>query len=427
MLVVFGALFLFAVLIFAGFIPIGQSTSQQYSGNVTLWGTLSASDMSPLVDDFNLKKNFVLRYVQKDAGSFKSDLVDALASGTGPDLILSPGSDVWSLRDKVLIIPYASYPERSFRANYIGESDLLLSKDGILGLPFTVDPLVLYYNRDLLTNAGIAKPPVTWDELVSDVSKLVVRDANQSVIKQSAIALGSFGNVDHAKDIMSLLILQSGNQITARNASGDLVSVLKNEISASSSLVPAVSAIRFYASFANPVVSTYTWNAGLPRAQTAFLSNNLAFYIGYASELASIRAQNPNLNFDVALMPQTSGAVAKMTFGNMSALMVAKASKNQATALYVATELASSAFLEKLSAAILLPPVTRDLLSKRTADPYLSLFNQSALMAHGWLDPNGSATDSIWKNMLGSVLSGTLDPEAAVLRASGELDGIIRN
>jgi ABC-type glycerol-3-phosphate transport system substrate-binding protein len=32
-------------------------------------------------------------------------------------------------------------------------------------MPLFVDPIVLYYNKDILSNEGIVNPPRTWDEL----------------------------------------------------------------------------------------------------------------------------------------------------------------------------------------------------------------------------------------------------------------------
>ena len=36
----------------------------------------------------------------------------------------------------------------------------------------SVQPVVLYFNKDLLSQAGIANPPATWDELLADVATL---------------------------------------------------------------------------------------------------------------------------------------------------------------------------------------------------------------------------------------------------------------
>src|SRR6266540_2544047 len=45
-------------------------------------------------------------------------------------------------------------------------------RDKLYGVPITSDGGLLYYRKDLLTKAGIAKPPATWDELLADCQKV---------------------------------------------------------------------------------------------------------------------------------------------------------------------------------------------------------------------------------------------------------------
>jgi len=37
--------------------------------------------------------------------------------------------------------------------------------------PLSINTLALFYNRDLLNEAGIVLPPVTWEEFVNDSKK----------------------------------------------------------------------------------------------------------------------------------------------------------------------------------------------------------------------------------------------------------------
>ncbi|HYU84177.1 MAG TPA: extracellular solute-binding protein, partial [Kribbellaceae bacterium] len=45
-------------------------------------------------------------------------------------------------------------------------------RDKLYGVPITSDGGLLYYRKDLLTKAGIAKPPGTWDEMLADCQKV---------------------------------------------------------------------------------------------------------------------------------------------------------------------------------------------------------------------------------------------------------------
>ena len=87
----------------------------------------------------------------------------------------------------------------------------------------------------------------------------------------------------------------------------------------STAALPTVSALNFYTSFANPTSTFYTWNSSLPSSFDMFISGRSAFYIGRASELFALQAQNPNLNFDVMELFQPEGAVRPTTYGSFIA------------------------------------------------------------------------------------------------------------
>ena len=46
-------------------------------------------------------------------------------------------------------------------------------------VPLTAHPFIMYYNKDLLAEAGIAEPPTTWDELKDAAVKITNPDKNQ--------------------------------------------------------------------------------------------------------------------------------------------------------------------------------------------------------------------------------------------------------
>ncbi len=86
-------------------------------------------------------------------------------------------------------------------------------EERVFGLPLGVDTLAVFYNRDLLNAAGIATPPATWTQFQEAVVKLT-RVSAGDVIAQSGAALGTSRNVERAFDILSLLMLQNGTEMT---------------------------------------------------------------------------------------------------------------------------------------------------------------------------------------------------------------------
>ncbi len=269
-------------------------------------------------------------------------------------------------------------------------------------------------------------PPRTWDDLQIAVPVLTKHDA-KGHITQSAVALGQASNINHYRDILSALILQTGNNIVSYDTtSGTNQAVIANGGSTTSTSLPAVQALDFYTSFSNPTNTTYTWNASLPESLQNFLAGNSAFYIGRASELFSIQSQNPNLNFDVTSLFQSATATRPITFGSFIAVGIMKGAPNSTAAYAAATQMASSTNIDTMSKEFSLPPVRRDLVQVAQSNPYVSVFFKAALSAFAWPDPNPTTTNTIFRVMINNVNSNTTDTQTAVFNASRDLQSSIQ-
>lgn len=415
-----------AVIIFS----LGR-TSNTTHNTVVMWGQVSSSDFAKLQQNIKEKTGTDLNvnYVQKTPAQLDSGLAEAIAAGTGPDLILLPQDLIVKQGNKILPISYQTYSERTFKDTFIQEGELYLTSAGILGLPFQVDPMVLYWNRDMLSAAGIANPPKNWTELPTFISKLTKKDEAFNISK-SAIALGEFSNVTNAKNVIATLIMQAGNPITQISSLQRLESQLNNR-SANQKTAPAESALNFYTQFSNPSLPVYTWNRSLRNSGDAFTAEDVALYPGFASEYKNIEAKNPNLNFDVTLMPQVSlsqntNGTKVTSFGNMLAIAIVKTTPYPTDALAAAetlTGIQSEAMWRQISG---LPPTRKDLLSQNPGDDKMSVFYTAAIQSSAWLDPNSAATNGIFQELVDSISSGQRTVSEAINTASLELDALTR-
>jgi ABC-type glycerol-3-phosphate transport system substrate-binding protein len=421
--IIFVFFIVLAVLIFSGAIKIGgDSTKDGVSGNVVIWGTLTSTDVSELLSDFTKGKTYTVSYVKKNQINFDTELIEALASGTGPDLILLPHDSIIRHEDKLYPIPFEVYSERTFRDDFITEGEVYLGSEGILGLPLSVDPLVMYYNLDILESKGIAQPPKYWEQII-EMTPQLTQKSESGVIQVSAIAFGTPNNIPNNKGIISALFLQLGNKITHRD-NGELRTF---PLLGSQAGNGSEKALQFFTDFADPTKEVYTWNRSRPDARTAFIGGESALYIGYASELFIIQSQNPNLRFDVTKIPQAKvTGNTEVTYGNMLGLSVLKSSKNLNTAYVASVELTGADFGEKLAGALSLPPARRDLLAKKPGISYLRTFYDSALIARGWLDPEKNKSSELVSSMIQSINSGRATPEQALSTFTNQLQLLIR-
>lgn len=429
LIAVFIAFFVFAVMIFSGFLPIGNSnTSNAPQGRVAIWGTFpSGGDLGKTIDTLNGGGSNALSvsYIQKPQANYEQSLIEAFANGTGPDLFFMSPDMILKNQNFISTIPYATYPENTFRSNFIDGADIYLSKAGIIGLPVVVDPLVLYYNKNILSNNGIAKPPTYWSEL-SSLNSTLTNSKNDGTILTSMIALGAFDNINNAKDILAMLLLQSGDSIVSRQSNDVPFSVFNQSFNQSTS--PAQAVMDFYTSFSNPSLQSYSWNRAMPQSRDAFTAGKLAFYIGRASEIHDIESVNPNLSFDVTQILQTQGTNILRTEGPIYALSINKKSTNAVGALGVAQILSLGDIAKSFATALSLPPASRTLLIDKptgAGQQYLFTFFNSAIFTQSWLDPDSTATDSIFKELLDNTLSNKLSGSSAISKAETELEQLL--
>lgn len=416
LIAIFAFFAVFGVFLFATF--KGSGDNQQIS--VTMWGTMSEVDFLTWYNQTPTSKNqnISLSYVYKRPESFDQDFVEALADGRGPDIIFLPHEKILEHQNRIYPIPYSSLSERNFRDLFIEGTEIFLGTDGIYALPLVVDPLVMYWNRDMFRNAGVAQTPMYWDEFPSLALKLVQRDVLKN-ITQSAVALGEYDNVYRARDIISVLLMQAGTPITQKSSHG-VQSVLNSSFGFAT--LPADAALTFYTQFANPAKDIYTWNRSFPSSLVTFASGDLAILFGRASDLFAIQARNPNLNFDVAPLPQPREVTNKMTYGYMEGLALVKQSKDLSGSYKVIQELTSMDSIQALSDTLKLPPVRRDVLARRPTDAYRTVFYDSALISRAWLSPDPQATDSIFASMIDSITSGRLRMGEAIRAAHDALN-----
>ena len=417
---IFGVCIIAGVAIFA----LSKNSSSSKESNLIVWGTISTDAFDIAYKNSTLVKNKEVKiaYVKKDPATFDADFVNALAEGTGPDIVVLRDDLIYKHRNKLFTIPYKSYTERNFKDLFIEEGELFLNPEGVIALPFIVDPLVMYWNRNMFSNSLLAQTPKYWDEMYSLIEKMTRKDSGGNVL-QATIAFGEWRNITNAKEIVAMLLLQAGTPITSRTDKG-VVSTLNLQFNYP--IAPSQSAINFYTQFSNPTAPAYTWNRSLPSSFNFFLSGNLATYIGFASEIFSIQQKNSNLNFDVTYVPQTRNAPKKTVFGRMYALAIVKQSRQIGGAFLALNALTEASSLKALEGITNLPPVRRDLLADKPTDDYRIVFYNSALLSHSWIDPNPGESFNTFRDMIEGITSGRKRASDALSQANEELNGQLK-
>lgn len=420
LMAVFGILALAALFLFSNF--TGFQGGREAIGDVRIWGTLPADEFERGLSRLqSADRRFSgVRYTQKPVASFSRDLADAIASGTGPDMIVITQEQLLSERAKLNTIPSSSISERVYRDNFLPITEVFLTSSGTYGIPFAIDPLILYYNRTTLQNAGIAEPPRSW-EAVAGLALSLTSRADDGTIFRSAIALGEYRNVTNARGIVSLLLLQAGSPISNTTSGGQRAALLATAPGITGA-TSAESAIAFYTQFADPAKTLYSWNRSMADSRQAFLAGDVAMYLGYASEIPLIKEANPNLDFDIASVPAPQTLSTKVTYATTYAFAIPKASRNASGAYEAAMAMAGSDYAPALANALSMAPALRSALKPPANDLYAPVYYPEALIARGWLSPEPSETDSIFGAMIENVTTGRRGVRDAIQGAEQALN-----
>lgn len=423
LLVVLGVGLALGLMIFSGLIKTpkrGNSVTLNATGNISIWGPFGNQEVTSFLNVFNNEnESSVVSYVAIDPLNYDEQLLEAFARGQVPDIVILPHTLISRYKDKVVVLNEEALPTRSYKDLYSQGAEIFKLSEGTVGLPFGVDPLVMYYNRDLLESAGFIQPPQYWNEdFLTFVQDTTRRESSNLGFVISAVSLGETINIRHAVPIISTIAMQLGSLMTTPLEDGF------EGVFTEASLVtnnPVASSLEYFTNFSNPSTDVYSWNRDMTEARDAFTSGKTVVYFGFASELLEIQRKNPNLNFDVTSVPQIKEINKSLTYGNFYAFAIPKISQNTAGAFAIAGAVANGPYTTAFVDSVGISPVRKDLLSVTSLDSYKKIFNNSAIIARAWIMPNPKIVDQVFAEMVSAVTSGRLAPERAVGEANAKI------
>lgn len=288
-------------------------------GEVTLkyWGLFEpARVVQPLIDQYQKDHpNVKIVYEQQSIQEYRERVQSRITQGTGPDVFRYHNTWVPMMKNFLTEAPGDTFSKDSLTKNFFPQAGRDLVADGkTLGVPLMYDGLGLYWNVDILKNAGFSQAPKNWDELRTMVAALTVKDQAGN-IKTSGVALGTANNVDHFSDIVAVMLLQNGVDL-ANPISGD---PQKDQL--------AVDGLDFYTIFARSSPQERVWNETFEKSTSAFAAGKVAMYFAPSWRAFEIKQANPSLNFRISPIPQLPGS--KVTWATYWAEGVSAKSAHQ--------------------------------------------------------------------------------------------------
>ena len=428
MLIMIGAIVVIILLlasVFFGILP-GSRPAGQEPVILEFWGLYD--DLSAWQTIFNAFKkenqNVSFNYTQMNPETYEKALLEALASGKRPDIVMFHSSWLPKHGNKISPLPQTMMSLRGFNDLFpdIAAIDFV-AKNQIYALPVWTDALAMIYNKDLFNTAGVAAPPKDWDEFVKVAAKLRKLDKSGNLVKSGA-AIGAANNIKNSTDVLSLLMLQSGAKMISDD--GNAATFDSSILADGSIYSPGESALRFYTDFSSPKSNAYSWNDKFPDSFDAFTSGQTAIIFDYALSVNQIKQKSPNLRFSVAPIPQLKGAAKTINYGDFWGYSVPSASKNSETAwkflIFLTTRDINKYFSEK----VLRPAARRDVLAEEQASPDFGVFAEAVLSATNWYQVDSDEIKRIFKEMINSVILSGAKPSEAVSDAAARVTALMR-
>lgn len=198
----------------------GGSSDDKNGGAVTLsfWNGFTGGDrpaVEHLVDQWNKshpKAHVNMQIMPWDV--FYDKLLPAYGAGKGPDMTAMNSSQLPVYASKGLFQPLddAFTPGPVEKAALVPGAVQAGRYDGkqyAIAANFT--PLLLFYNKKLLKDAGIDAPPTTWDEWATDLKKLTKGGGPGGKPSQYGLAVGTHDTVE----IIPLLLQGGGGGVVS--------------------------------------------------------------------------------------------------------------------------------------------------------------------------------------------------------------------
>jgi len=432
----------------------------QYDLSLEVWGTLDQSDaLNEIFENYKrINPNISnITYKKIATDTYKKELVDALASGQGPDIFLMNNTWLPSFKDKIVAAPEAEsvINEQKFRNNFVDvAAEDFVDGGKIYATPLSVDSLGLYYNKSLFNEAGITSPPADWNQFIADVRKLTRIDATGN-ITQSAAAIGTAYNINRSTDVLNLIMLQNGTRMADEDGR---VRFNDSNMTVEKTIFPGESALNFYTQFADSSSPNYTWNPNLHYSIDAFSEGKTAMMFNYSWHMATVSSKAPKLDFAVAPVPQFPDTP-RVNFANYWAYAVAKnkvpqsspyGSSKTSTPISNDTRVAEAwrfltylttkpdgtfvpptsgtglgkvvsanfdpakSFLEKTGE----PAARRDIIEEQKNDPRIGVFATDNLIDKSWKESDPDSIEAIFAEMVDHVNKGQSSVSEALKTAS---------
>ena len=387
----------------AGLLSGASVVSAADTEDVTLWyyweneGHQQA--MNEMIEEYNQSQDqYKMKANYVPFTDFKKQLSIGASANELPDLVLLDSPD------------HASYASMGIFADLTGKFDVdsyyegpvasATNEDTLYGVPFGCNCLSLYYNVDMLKDAGI-EPPTTWDEL---------KEAAQALTTESVTGLAfcSLQNEEGTFNFSPWLWSTGATSYEMDSEGG----------------IRALSFIKELVESGAMSKECINWTQG--DVMNQFISGNVAMMVNGPWQIETMRAEAPDLNWDVTLLPKDKEYASVIGGENYAVI----AGGNEEGALnfltYATEEEQVMTMMEKLGYI----SADKDIAANQFSDEKDAIYKKFVdqleyAQARGPLPEWPEVSDAI-SLAFNQVMTGEMEPADAAAEAQNTIDGIVQ-
>ncbi len=271
----------------------------QISTELTYWGLWEPeSVIQPIIEQYEaLHPDVKIEYSQQSFTNYESRLYTRLQQAStsaepAPDIVRINNSWTPKYYKYLSPLPTSTMDSTTYSEKFYPTaiSDFTAKDGNIYAMPWEIDGLAIFYNKQLLSQAGVEEPPTDWDSFIELAKELTTKNSTGQ-ISQSGLAIGTSRNITHSADILSYLMLLNGADIIDETyTSTNLVS---NNV---------VTATYIYTNFA--LDKDPLWSSDLRNDLEMFYAGNLAMMFAPSWRAFDIIQSAPSIEFGIAPLPQ---------------------------------------------------------------------------------------------------------------------------
>ncbi|WP_054955636.1 ABC transporter substrate-binding protein [Paenibacillus dakarensis] len=366
--------------------------------------TLDKETWSSILKPFEQENNVQVEIEIVPWGNYEEKYLTGISSGQGPDIGYMYMEMMSDFIDMGALEPFDSYLTDKDRENFhYLDKGLIQGKQ--YALPIVVGSArVLFYNKDILTKAGVEQPPATWDEFIAASKK--VKDAGFTPIQMQwgDKAIGALNSTFYP------FLWQAGGNLFSEDGT-----------KAAFNSPEGIRAATFvYNLKKEGYLPDSTTSMSEPQAIGEFKSGKTAFSIAPTNQGQEFTKANINWGYLTSLKDRQQG-----TFAAADSLVMVSSSKNKELAAKLALYMLSGPSMTEFHKMAPFPPVGKDE-TYQDDDAFKRIYeeDQNMLMTLPAVKGSAGIFDNLYKN-LQLMMMGELTPEEALNESAKYADEML--